>query len=367
MEFHPVANIFPMMGDEDYKTLVTDIARNGQLEPIWTYDGQIIDGRNRYKACMEIGVIPQFREWSGQGSLVAFVVSMNLARRHLSPSQKGVVALDTERALSEEAKKNQGRRTDLEEKQPNLLSILIKGSEQTEPIHAAKEAAKIVGVSVGYVIQAKQIERNAPDLLDEIRAGRMSIPEAKREIVKRDRTETPELPNDKYRIVYADPPWKYGNDGVINGDNYGHVARHYPSMTIQELCDLPVKDLVERDAVLFLWVTSPLLAECFAVIRAWGFEYKTSFVWDKVGHNFGHYNSVRHEFLLICTRGSCTPDNLQLFDSVQSIEKTRTHSQKPDEFRTIIDTLYTRGKRIELFARETVNGWEAWGNEPNVV
>jgi len=133
-------------------------------------------------------------------------------------------------------------------------------------------------------------------------------------------------------------------------------------MTIAQLCDLPIPDLCEDNAVLFLWVTSPLLESCFPVIRAWGFTYKASFVWDKVKHNMGHYNSVRHEFLLVCTRGSCTPDVVELFDSVQSIERT-THSTKPEEFRTIIDTLYPHGKRLELFARGTVEGWDAFGNE----
>ena len=77
----------------------------------------------------------------------------------------------------------------------------------------------------------------------------------------------------------------------------------------------------------------------------------------------GHYNSVRHEFLLVCTRGSCTPDVPKLFDSVQSIERSNKHSEKPQEFRDIIDTSYLVGKRVELFAREPHEGWEVWGNE----
>jgi N6-adenosine-specific RNA methylase IME4 len=112
-----------------------------------------------------------------------------------------------------------------------------------------------------------------------------------------------------------------------------------------------------------MWVTSPLLEECFPIIKAWDFKYKTSFIWDKVGHNMGHYNSVRHEILLVCTRGSCTPDNIKLYDSVQSVEKTDKHSEKPQIFREIIDTLYPNGNRIELFARDKHEGWESYGNE----
>lgn len=190
--------------------------------------------------------------------------------------------------------------------------------------------------------------------------------ELARAAVAQERQNAPPLPSGKYRIFYADPPWSYGNSGVIGPtDNYGHVHRHYPSMSIAELCAMgpAVRDMAEDNAVLFMWVTSPLLEECFDVIRAWGFKYKTSFVWDKVRHNFGHYNSVRHELLLVCTRGSCTPDNLKLYDSVQTIERSDIHSEKPSEFRAIIEDLYEYGERLELFARANTDGWEVWGNE----
>jgi len=167
------------------------------------------------------------------------------------------------------------------------------------------------------------------------------------------------LPTGKYRIIYADPPWNYGDkrDGRTTG-----AEDHYPTMTIEELCQMNINDITQDNAVLFLWVTSPLLNECFEVIKAWGFDYKTSFVWDKVKHNMGHYNSVRHELLLICTKGSCTPDVLKLHDSVITEERTE-HSKKPDIFRSIIDELYTYGSRIELFAREEKHGWNKWGNQ----
>lgn len=169
----------------------------------------------------------------------------------------------------------------------------------------------------------------------------------------------------KFRIIYADPPWSYNDKCDKGGVQSGGVElRHYNTMSIKEICDIPIKNISEDNSVLFLWVTSPLLEDSFSIINAWGFKYKTSFVWDKVGHNMGHYNSVRHEMLLIATRGSCTPDNKTLYDSVQSIEKTDKHSQKPVEFLNIIDDLYIYGDRIELFARERQkDGWFLWGNE----
>lgn len=184
--------------------------------------------------------------------------------------------------------------------------------------------------------------------------------EAKRFIAQNKRPAL-DLPSKIYRVLYADPPWCYG-DKLIDG--YGAAEFHYPPMTIQELCALPVKEIAANSAVLFLWVTSPLLMECEAVITAWGFEYKASFVWNKIKHNYGHYNSVRHELLLICTRGSCLPECKELHDSVIEIERSTTHSQKPEYFRELIDKMYPSGSRIELFARGGgAPGWETWGNE----
>ena len=162
----------------------------------------------------------------------------------------------------------------------------------------------------------------------------------------------------KYNVIYADPAWRY-NDKQ-NTKCRGGAEKHYQTMSLNELCELKVKDISDKQAVLFIWTTSPLLEDTFKVIKAWGFKYKSSFVWDKVKHNMGHYNSVRHEFLLICTKGSFTPKVKKLFDSVVSIERT-VHSRKPNEFREIISTLYPDTLKVELFARQKVEGWDAMG------
>lgn len=167
---------------------------------------------------------------------------------------------------------------------------------------------------------------------------------------------------EKYAVIYADPPWLYtSGDQHTDESQETVIGTHYPSMSMADLKQLPVKHMAAADSVLFLWVTSPLLDECFELIAAWGFEYKTSMVWDKVAHNVGNYVSVRHEFLLICTRGT-PPKVPKLVDSVYTEERTE-HSRKPKFFRDLIDELYPNGNRIEMFAREKPDGWEVWGNE----
>jgi N6-adenosine-specific RNA methylase IME4 len=174
----------------------------------------------------------------------------------------------------------------------------------------------------------------------------------------KERQQYPPLPAGPYRVIYADPPWQYfKRDPTF----HGHATNHYPTLSIAELCALPVRKLVGPTAVLCLWVTAPLLPECFPVVKAWGFVYKTHIVWDKGKMIHGLYVGNQHELLLICTRGRCRPEVQTLEPSVQRLPPT-AHSRKPVEFRLLIDHLYPTGRRLELFAREQAEGWDTWGN-----
>jgi hypothetical protein len=171
VEFHEVANLFPMMAEDEFASLVDDIRESGLREPIWTHEDKIIDGRNRYLACRQAQVSPRFREWDGNGSLVQFVVSLNLKRRHLSSSQKAMVATDMLLLLEEEAKRRQGTRTDL---RPNLVEIIPQSHGKSR-----EQAAVIVGTNDRYISDAKHIKKNAPEVAARVREGKMTLPEAK--------------------------------------------------------------------------------------------------------------------------------------------------------------------------------------------
>jgi N6-adenosine-specific RNA methylase IME4 len=223
--------------------------------------------------------------------------------------------------------------------------------------------AKTIGLGSGRQWdKLEYVAKHKPELLSEIKPDGITIHKAYiktyRDEIKR-KVKKMEWPTGKYRVIYADPPWQYSNN---QPDYFTTQDDHYPTMSINEICALPVSKLALDNAVLFLWVTSPILEDSFKVIDAWGFKYKASFIWDKVKHNMGHYNSIRHEFLLVAVRGSCPPDTPELYDSVQSAERT-DHSAKPELFRQIIDTLYPYGPRIELFARRKAKGWEQYGNQ----
>jgi N6-adenosine-specific RNA methylase IME4 len=169
-----------------------------------------------------------------------------------------------------------------------------------------------------------------------------------------------ELPEGKWRVFYADPPWDYGNERPLYA---GDQDDHYPPMSTDEICEMKIAERTQDNAILFLWTTSAMFSpDALRVVEAWGFEYKTTFVWDKIKHNMGHYNSVRHEILIVATKGTCTPDTQKLFDSVVSIERTE-HSRKPPIFYEIIEALYQHGRRLELFARGHREGWDAHGHQ----
>jgi len=170
---------------------------------------------------------------------------------------------------------------------------------------------------------------------------------------------SPPLPDDKYNLIYADPPWRYGREGV---QGYGDADVHYATLEVQEMIEkFDVENLADDNAVLFLWATSPLIENAFELIQGWGFTYKAMFIWDKVKHNMGHYNSIRHELLLLCLKGSFPPESNELHDSVIEIDRTETHSEKPEYFRQLIESMYPSAKKIELFARSHHEGWQAWG------
>jgi N6-adenosine-specific RNA methylase IME4 len=370
-----------MMDDGRYQELLADIREHGQREAITICDGKILDGRNRYKACLEIGTIPITKVFDGDPW--AYVWSLNGQRRDLVAEQRFIIwdycngqseAWQAEQArIQEEAnrKRSEAAKAQHEVSKPYAGEKMVV--EHSVPPPSAKEHKKRKSKAAasktnpGAVARGEKLIKERPDLAEDVRLGKMK-PAAAHRLMKKDevKEKTKALPSSKHRVVYADPPWKYSDAQAVKGDygtGTGAAAGHYPPMSLTELKTLDVKSLAADDSVLFLWATCPMLVEALELCKAWGFKYKSHFIWDKVKHNMGHYNSVRHELLLICTRGSGTPEVTKLFDSVQVIER-QEHSRKPEEFRTIIDTLYPSGARVELLCRgKQPKGWETWGNE----
>ena len=168
----------------------------------------------------------------------------------------------------------------------------------------------------------------------------------------------------KYSIIYADPPWNYSQTRVN-----GAAEKHYSTMSIEELCALPVAELSATDCVLFLWTTFPQLPNALQLIQAWGFSYKSvAFVWlkknrkaDSWFYGMGFWTRGNAEVCLLATKGHPKRKAANIHQFI--ISPVETHSKKPDEVREKIVTLIGDLPRIELFARQTTLGWDVWGNE----
>lgn len=167
------------------------------------------------------------------------------------------------------------------------------------------------------------------------------------------------LAPEKFPVIYADPPWRYEHSKTDNRA----IENQYPTMSLDEICDLPVGDLATPDAILFMWTTSPKLDESLDVVDSWGFTYRTCAVWvkDKIG--MGYYFRQQHELLLVCTRGSIpVPPVDARVSSVINAPRTE-HSAKPAIVAEIIETMYPELPKVELFCRTPRPGWFVWGNQ----
>ena len=172
----------------------------------------------------------------------------------------------------------------------------------------------------------------------------------------------------KYNIIYADPAWEYKESGSGNRV----VKSHYKTMSIDEICSLPVKDICADKAILFLWVTFPRLEQSFKVMQSWGFEYYgLGFDWVKMSKNgkpswgMGYYTRQNTEVCLIGVKKDKAKRLKPLSRGVLSVihSERREHSRKPDEVREKIVEICGDLPRIELFSRQHIDGWDCWGNE----
>jgi len=190
-------------------------------------------------------------------------------------------------------------------------------------------------------------------------AGRQEMQRQRAKV--RDERVAPPLPAGTYRLIYADPPWRYEH---VKTESRA-VENQYPTMDLADICAMEVP--AAKDAVLFLWATSPKLTEALQVLAAWGFEYRTCAVWDKEQIGMGYYFRQQHELLLVGARGNApVPEASTRLPSVFRSKRSE-HSEKPTFVYGYLESMYpafTDADRAELFSRDRRPGWTSWSNEP---
>ena len=211
------------------------------------------------------------------------------------------------------------------------------------------------------------------ELLPEVSGvGKKTIDRIEEQIIKRKKKTIEEVgfSNKKYDVIYADPPWEDKDSG--SGSRV--VSSKYPTMNVLELLDLPIDDISKDNCLLFCWVTFPRLLEGIQIIKGWGFDYKgLAFNWVKKNiktdswfWGMGHYTRQNPEVCLIGRKGKFDSKSSSVHSVIDlPIER---HSKKPDIIRTKIEEITGKDtKKIELFAREFVDGWDCWGNEVDTI
>ena len=204
------------------------------------------------------------------------------------------------------------------------------------------------------------------------------IKDVKNRIMKNSLPELyPKLPNKKFDVIYADPPWHYNGKLQYDKSSRGReninlskkifistAAFKYPTLKINELMKIPIQKISKNDCLLFMWSTNPHLEQAIKLGASWGFEYKTvAFVWDKMNHNPGQYTLSNCELCLVFKRGKIPkPRGARNVPQLVRIPRQK-HSEKPKEVMQRIEKMFPNQKRIELFARSTMKGWSAWGLE----
>lgn len=386
LPFHPFANIFPLIEGPAFDELVSSIKTNGLRDPIILYDGQILDGRNRHRACLAADVVPRFEDLPADADPLAFAIDKNLKRRHLNESQRADVAAKL-------ANLQHGG-----DRKPSDQAANLPLDPAARPAITQAQAAEMLNVSERLVRAARTVQENAtPELCQSVAQGHLAVsaaaqaarlaPEIQRRIaaqandgtanmvrttIKQEARALREtelgakqfaLPQKKYGVILADPEWKFEPWSDETGMDRA-PENHYPTSTTAVIASRDIGSIAADDSVLFLWATAPMLREALVVMSAWGFCYKSHCIWDKMICGTGYWFRNQHELLLIGTRGKppAPAPGTQLSSVVQGAKGA--HSAKPELFLTVIERQFPTLPKIELNRRGPPRpGWDAWGNE----
>jgi len=392
--YHPASSIFELLDGPDFDALVKDIEDHGLRMPIWLHpDGSILDGRNRYRACIAADVEPQFETWEGDGSAADFVWSLNFTRRHLDGGAKQMAAGRYSVELEREARERQvaagtanitGKSSSIEDDLAfgrsvekaaekfgigratvdRAVKVLKDGVPElgrlVEQDHVSVSAAADVA-SVPKARQQEIIAYGEKEILEAAKDIRNERAEAKRAQNSMLKAATPPpVFVGRYETIVIDPPWPMER---IERDQYpNQVAIDYPTMSIDELADFALPDMAADNCHLFCWTTHKFLPAGLRLLETWDFRYVLTMVWHKPGgfQPFGlpQYNC---EFVLYARRGSPTFIDTKAFPCCFNAPR-REHSRKPDEFYDLVRRV-TDGSRVDVFSREDRHGFAQYGNE----
>jgi len=336
----------------DLRTLAASIAEVGLLHPVVvTPEGRLIAGQRRLEACRLLG-------WAEVPVTVVDLLQAargeaheNFVRKDLLPSEIVALTRAIEPVERRAARLRQGARTDLchpatvaECQVPvrdRLSRYLGVGRTTIERAEAVIEAAEEEPEEYGHLVE--QMDRSGKV------AGafrRLTVLRQAREL----EAAPPVLPSGPFQVIVADPPWRYDSGGSLP----------YPTMDIDDIKAMPVRDIAADDAVLWLWATNAHLRVAFDVVEAWGFEYRALLTWVKDRMGTGEWLRGQTEHCLLAVRGR--PVFVSGTHTTVLQAARREHSRKPEEFYDLVEATCA-GAKLELFCRQQRDGWQVYGND----
>jgi N6-adenosine-specific RNA methylase IME4/ParB-like chromosome segregation protein Spo0J len=345
--------LLPPLIPDEYAALKADIRARGIMVPVEKDElGNILDGYHRSRIVAELRAeghlveLPvNIRTGLSHEEKVEHALSLNLIRRHLTREQRQEIVLrlriegwSTRRIAGQLNMSDATVRRDIDSIASNVAMpdriITIDG--RTYPAQRA-------GLGLGLGSAEEQAIKRAVNRANRIEAIALESMGA-----------------GKYAVIYADPPYRYD---FAETDSRA-IENQYPTMALEDICALPVGQISNERAVLFLWAPAPKFLEAGAVVKAWGFEYLTHYVWDKVRMGMGYWGRGRHEDLLIARRGDMPPPEPGARpETIIPIMRSHIHSHKPTEFYEIIERMFPSVPKIELFSRTPHPSWDSWGLE----
>ena len=354
--------LIPPLTSEEFESLRRNLLEQGCRESIVAWKGRniILDGYHRYEICQKhrIPFDVLEKDFPNKNAAKIWMIDNQLARRNVTQYARSLLALELEPLLAEQARERQALGRKL--KRPlNSAGCLSKSRETRD------EVAKRAGVSHDTIAKVKLIIQKAT----ETEKAQLLNPDATTSIhkvyrrIRRDelKANTPPFPKKKFAVIYADPPYQF----EFTESQRRAVENHYHTMTHEELKSLPVPDVAGPDCVLFLWAPACMLLEAASLLNSWGFRYRTHAIWAKNKIGMGYYFRAQHEVLLLATKGS-PPVPAERNRPPSIIQAPRAgHSEKPEKVYELIEQMYPRFEKIELFARpkEPRPGWTFWGNQ----
>lgn len=380
LNVHPAAAIFPMLEEAALVDLAADIAAHGLRQPIILLDGAVLDGRNRLAACQRANVEPHFVQFDG-GDPYAFTWSLNGARRDLTADQRYLIwrecgelsdAWKSEQArLAREAnaKRSEAQKgiskAEIIERAPTSSgqTFLAKPAEKTR---IAETKAALSGTNRGTVERMDKLAKDRPDLAEKVKAGELPAANAVREMKRAAIVEQLEDVAAKqakaasgiYDVIVIDPPWPM--EKIERDERPNQSQFDYPVMSEVDLANLSIP--TADGCHVWVWTTHKHMPMALRLLDAWALKYVCTFVWHKPGgfQPFGlpQYNC---EFAIYARKG--TPQFIDTKAFPVCFDAPRgAHSEKPEAFYETVRRV-TAGRRLDMFNRRMIEGFDGWGNE----